>query len=857
MSRRTRLVANALASMLFLGGLPLQAATLHVTKTVDTADGACDADCSLREAIIAANAAGAATTIVLPSGTYILTLAGTGEDAAAKGDLDLTGTATLIGAGAAVTVVDADRIDRVFHVRSGAVVSITGVTVRNGAVPTGNGGGILNEGTLTLTDVRLDHNDAFTDPVYHPGVHSGDGGAIFNAGTLSLTGVTVSNNNNTRVEVSPSGAIFNARDATLTLTNSSVTGNGNINTCVGSAVYNEGTFVANNSTFSGNLGTSVYCIGTAVLSNGTTATVALNNTTITDNIPAGVSRAGGAFTIQNSLIARNGTTGTSDCPDSLSLHSLGFNLIGAASCTVESAAGDQIGTPTFPIDPKLGQLIGFPRYQPLLAGSKAIDAGNPAGCAGSAGVLVTDQRGAPRVGRCDIGSYEFTVPEAPAVIFTNAGAPQHAGPLTAFRTALQAAVVDRAGSPVRGVAVKFTAPESGPSATFANAAGVTTALTNDSGLVSATLAANAVLGSYDVAATVSGISAPALFPLTNLVWYAAAGGDAGANCLSPGTACAGPAVVLAKDGFVSGDTILVGAGTYTGTGPDQVVLIIQDARLSGGWTKGFTAQSGASIVDGQNARGGITLASANRTTVVIQRFMVRNGFSRRGGGIHIGGGVTLSLEESTIEGNSDDGDGGGGIANEGTLTLTATTVSGNKSRIGAGGIYNFKTLTVRNSTISGNAGGIVNLGFSTATVNNSTVTANSAVGISNNGGTVTLRNSIVAANASAADCSGVFISDDYNVIGSNARCSFTPKDNDRVGTETSPLDPLLWPLQNNGGPTFTHALKTDSPAINAGNPSTPGSGGSACEARDQRGVPRTRCDAGAFQSLRHLRSVRP
>src|SRR6266542_4506671 len=99
MFRRARHITNILALMLFLGGLPLHAATLHVTKTVDTADGACEADCSLREAIIAANAAGATSTIVLPAGTYILTIAGTGEDAAAKGDLDVTGTLTITGAG--------------------------------------------------------------------------------------------------------------------------------------------------------------------------------------------------------------------------------------------------------------------------------------------------------------------------------------------------------------------------------------------------------------------------------------------------------------------------------------------------------------------------------------------------------------------------------------------------------------------------------------------------------------------------------------------------------------------------------------------------------------------------------------
>ena len=74
---------------------------------------------------------------------------------------------------------------------------------------------------------------------------------------------------------------------------------------------------------------------------------------------------------------------------------------------------------------------------------------------------------------------------------------------------------------------------------------------------------------------------------------------------------------------------------------------------------------------------------------------------------------------------------------------------------------------------------------------------------------------------------------------------------DIVGTGASPADPLLGPLQDNGGPTFTHALQFGSPAIDKGNPATPGSGGTACEATDQRGAPRpagAACDIGAYES---------
>ena len=77
--------------------------------------------------------------------------------------------------------------------------------------------------------------------------------------------------------------------------------------------------------------------------------------------------------------------------------------------------------------------------------------------------------------------------------------------------------------------------------------------------------------------------------------------------------------------------------------------------------------------------------------------------------------------------------------------------------------------------------------------------------------------------------------------------------------EITGQDPKLGPLTNNGGPTETRALLHGSPAIDAGNPATPGSGGNACEATDQRGVARPQdgdaggvatCDIGAFERSR-------
>jgi hypothetical protein len=96
------------------------------------------------------------------------------------------------------------------------------------------------------------------------------------------------------------------------------------------------------------------------------------------------------------------------------------------------------------------------------------------------------------------------------------------------------------------------------------------------------------------------------------------------------------------------------------------------------------------------------------------------------------------------------------------------------------------------------------------------------------------------------------LSQHYNLIGRNDGCSGFANgvNGDKVGTNASPIDPLLAALADNGGSTQTHALLLGSPALNAGNPLETGSGGFACAASDQRGVARPQgsaCDMGAFE----------
>ena len=170
----------AVALVLFLSqGQPAYAAGFTVTKTADTNDGTCDADCSLREAIGAANALAGADTSTLPAGTYTLSIAGAGEDANATGDLDITDDLTISGAAAASTIVDGAGLDRVFHIIGSVTVEISGLTIQHGSAVSA-GGGIFNLGTLTLTSSTVSGNTA-----------GGEGGGIANLGTLTLDNSTV------------------------------------------------------------------------------------------------------------------------------------------------------------------------------------------------------------------------------------------------------------------------------------------------------------------------------------------------------------------------------------------------------------------------------------------------------------------------------------------------------------------------------------------------------------------------------------------------------------------------------------------------------------------------------------------
>jgi len=150
-----------LAVAILVAPLRVDATDYVVTRYDDPVPGSClSTDCSLREAIIAANAASGADRIFLSAGSYELALAGQSEENAATGDLDLKYEVEIIGPGATMTTIDANSLDRVFEVyATGNGATIRGVTIRGGNL-SGSGTAALVAGPyhLTIEDCEIRNN---------------------------------------------------------------------------------------------------------------------------------------------------------------------------------------------------------------------------------------------------------------------------------------------------------------------------------------------------------------------------------------------------------------------------------------------------------------------------------------------------------------------------------------------------------------------------------------------------------------------------------------------------------------------------------------------------------------------------
>lgn len=422
----------ALLVSLLLGARSAGAVTIAVTTTTDELN--LDGDCSLREAIQAANTnaavdacpAGSDTAtdeIEVPAGTYTL-LGADGEDFGGSGDLDvLANTAALelvvTGAGPDATIIQAcpasqkttlcpagqGTRDRLFHTLA-AAVTFRHLTLRHGTGPIGAAVYATGAptGRLVFEDCLVDDNHA-----------GGDGGAVRSFADVTVVDSTFRGNGSGN----RGGAIF-TEGTNLEVTGSTFVGNTGV---AGGALTHSNVLHVTNSTFSGNTsGTN----GGAILSIGT---VVLANTTITGNTASTLqdARGGGFFhtgdagavaTVRNSIIAGNVDLRPTDkSPDCYGdVVSEGYNVIGIAQAScfglLNGPESDQVGTAAAPLDPRLAPLAdngGPTPTHDLQPDSPAVDKGNPAVPGGPQPACpATDQRGIdrPRGAFCDAGAVE-------------------------------------------------------------------------------------------------------------------------------------------------------------------------------------------------------------------------------------------------------------------------------------------------------------------------------------------------------------------------------------------------------------------------------------------------------------------
>lgn len=446
---------NAFAPILCLFALPASATVIFsVDSSADQVDsnpgdGVCRTavnTCTLRAALMETNQLTSgggmiAASIQLPGGTFRLSLPATGTDDETTGDLNFAGPVgeaiELTGAGSAATIIDGAQLDRVIHIEPGRVADIRNVAITGGLTP-GQGGGIWNQGSLSLSDASVTGNSASSGAgianTLVPGLpgfanllrtriagnitqDGGYGGGIASDQPLTVFETTIEANVAT---AGAGGGIFS--NNAMELTSSTVSANrasngGGLFLTVSNAVVINATIVANEATDNGG-GIYYAALDSGFATNVYNSTIAYNDAN-QDRDPDGTgggvfldNNLGDAFNLYNSIIAGNvhdDSPQASDCFGRLRTHAR--NRFGDADgCDIVEISGDWELLDSLDF---LGQpaMNGGPTATiALLPGSNAIDAGDPvSGCRDPfSNPISFDQRGYGRDAgaACDLGAYE-------------------------------------------------------------------------------------------------------------------------------------------------------------------------------------------------------------------------------------------------------------------------------------------------------------------------------------------------------------------------------------------------------------------------------------------------------------------
>jgi hypothetical protein len=416
-------------------------------------DGLCDAggnECTVRAAVMEANALAGTDGIILPDpstvqfnpGTaYILSIPGDDEDAGATGDIDITDDVVIKGSGKDVSVIDEQgSADRILHVLPGISVSLEDLKLKGGYLgaiypEAGKGAGIYNSGSLVLSRVAISNCYAYGQSGSVTPA-STMGGGIYNAGILTVLDSTIDYNTasggstslvNLAGASASGGGIYSATDSQLYITRSLIYKNnvhgGHSSYATGGGGFGAGIHASNaavvkieNSTVSNNRATGGQSSGASSwgLSHGggiyANANLTMSSSTVAFNQMAGNVIGGGLYSlgsrisVKGTIISRNGGGDIGGA----GVDSLGFNLVGSGFVNEIQNAGTDIRLYTNTVLAPLADNGGFTQTHALLLESPAIDAGT---CLNIYGNPITiDQRGIarPSGAGCDIGAFETT-----------------------------------------------------------------------------------------------------------------------------------------------------------------------------------------------------------------------------------------------------------------------------------------------------------------------------------------------------------------------------------------------------------------------------------------------------------------
>ena len=745
---------------------------------------------TLRAAIMEANAQPGADSIVLLPGTYRLTLAGRDENNALAGDLDVTETLTIIGAGDGSTIIDAAGLDRAFHVIAGASLNLMGVTVINGDADLG--GAILNQGELNLQNVSVSDSSARLGGGIYNDITQGelDGSILAGDTTITVSDVTdfprqagftiTIDSEELRVDsISGStftvtrgvnGTVANAHvdgatvtfsgTATVSLNDANVINNeallngggiynndqlviststvsSNVAGVRGGGIYNTETVTIDESTLDGNLaevnGGAIYNEGTV---NGAFSSVTITGSTLSNN-EAGVQ--GGAIfnsdrlTLNNSTISGNSTGSEGGAIYNTGVSQQVTSTVAQASLTVVL---DFIEPGQAPFVDAIGNpqgafdvtAFGFQASEFDIVTQAVLDTVNQHYLA----IPTSDIDGRSPIPQDMQLDIEFVIGDV--------GTAPSNGATEFYYVTIGS---DLSGTAPLGVAFLSS---------IRNAAGNP----------------NGAFNSGDPVGTVYSDNIQGL------------GGLTPSNALT------------------SGDLFFT-ANAIAGTTSHEIGHALSLLHLN---SAGAVTPTGAGPIMGTGA-----IDTPNQARILTREF------AYTGQNAQAGGATQMHVQQLV-----------------GALGLRAAPVTSQSPGVG---FLNISNSTIVNNTSDLEGGGIVNATGSTAQLRNSIVAAN----VANN------------ANATALnadnDVRGAFTSLNTNFIGDSGTASgfINGFRGDQVGSEFSPLDPVFGALASNGGGTQTHELLPGSPAIDAGD----NSGGEPTDQRNGQRPTDTTADIGAFE----------